>query len=74
MPFEWNDDKRRSNLDKHGVDFVRAAKMFSNPILERRDDLEDYGEARWSAIDYWQHYFMVVIYTWRGENRRLISA
>ena len=74
MLFEWDENKRQRNLQKHGVDFVRAVKMFSNPILERPDDREAYGEDRWIAIGRWQDRFMVVIYTWRGENRRIISA
>ena len=40
MLFEWDENKRQRNLQKHGVDFVRAVKMFSNPILERTDDRE----------------------------------
>ena len=74
MLFEWDERKRQSNLQNHGIDFVRAAKMFRNPILERLDDREDYGEDRWIAIGHWENYYMVVVYTWRGENRRIISA
>ena len=74
MVFEWDERKREANLRKHGVDFIRAAKMFANPILARVDDREDYGEVRWIAIGHWQHDYMVVVYTWRGESRRLISA
>ena len=74
MLFEWDERKRQSNLQNHGIDFVRAAKMFRNPILERLDDREDYGEDRWVAIGHWENFYMVVVYTWRGENRRIISA
>jgi len=28
MDFEWNEAKRRSNLDKHGLDFRDALDMF----------------------------------------------
>lgn len=74
MLFEWDENKRESNLQKHGVDFVRAVKISSNPILERLDDREDYGEDRWIAIGHWQDHYMVVVTTRRGENRRIISA
>ena len=56
------------------MDFVRAARMFSNPIIERQDEREAYGEVRWIAIGQWQDSYMVVVTTWRGENRRIISA
>ena len=46
MLFEWDENKRESNLRKHGVDFVRAVNVFSNPILERLDDREVHGEDR----------------------------
>jgi uncharacterized DUF497 family protein len=74
MEFEWDERKRSANIKKHGVDFVRAAKVFLNPTLERVDDREGYGEERRIAIGYWEGEFLVVIYTWRGECRRLISA
>jgi len=74
MPFEWDEDKCESNLEKHGIDFVRAAKIFANPILERLDDRDDYGEKRWIAIGHWEQNYLIVVYTWRNENRRIISA
>lgn len=74
MAFEWDDVKRDLNLRKHGVDFTRAVRIFANPFLERIDDRADYGEVRWVALGQWQGDFMTVIFTWRGENRRIISA
>jgi uncharacterized DUF497 family protein len=32
LGFEWNDRKARTNLQKHGVDFVEAASVFSDPL------------------------------------------
>ena len=63
MLFEWDERKRSSNLQIHGVDFVRAAKMFRNPVLERPDDRDEYCEDRWIAIGHWDSYYMVVVYT-----------
>ena len=71
---EWDENKRAANLAKHGIDFVRAARIFQNPVLERVDDREDYGEERLIAIGHWETDFVVVVTTWRGENRRIISA
>ncbi len=28
MHFEWDESKRRSNIEKHGIDFIRAARLF----------------------------------------------
>ena len=72
--FEWNERKRQINIEKHGIDFVRAAKIFENPILDRIDDREDYGEERRICIGCWQNEYFVLVYTWREKNRRIISA
>ena len=74
MAFEWDEAKRIRNLEKHGVDFLDAAKIFTNPTLERRDDRADYGEERWIALGVHEGQTFVVVYTWRNEARRIISA
>lgn len=74
MSFEWDEDKRRSNIASHGIDFVLAAKIFRNPTLEAPDDRDDYGEDRVIAIGHWEGNCIVAVYTWRGEIRRIISA
>ena len=72
--FEWDEEKRATNLEKHAVDFVLAAKVFRNPTLEQVDDRADYGEERIIAIGQWEDEVLIVIYTWRGSRRRIISA
>lgn len=74
MSFEWDVEKRAANLEKHGIDFVLAAKIFRNPTLEQVDDRADYGEERIIAIGQWDDEALIVIYTWRGPRRRIISA
>ena len=71
--FEWDENKRRGNIEKHGVDFVLAARIFLNPVLEA-PDVEEHREARVIAIGHRGENCLVVVYTWRGENRRIISA
>ncbi len=72
--FEWDAEKRRRNIAKHGVDFIRAAMIFENPVLEAIDDREAYAETRYRALGHVEDEFYTVIYTWRGRYRRLISA
>ncbi len=74
MSFEWDEEKRTANLAKHGIDFVLAAKIFRNPTIEQIDGRADYGEERIIAVGHWNDGVLVVIYTWRGSNRRIISA
>jgi uncharacterized DUF497 family protein len=72
--FEWDDAKRRLNLAKHGVDFRRAVQIFNGKVLEMADDRRDYGESRIRCLGEIGGRVYSVVYTWRGENRRIISA
>ena len=74
MEFEWDENKRQSNLSKHGIDFVDAAKIFNRPVLERVDNRYDYGETRIVALGEVNGVVLFVVYTWRGEVRRIIST
>jgi uncharacterized protein len=48
--FEWDDAKERSNIDKHGVGFERAKRIFEGPALTLVDDRKQYGEIRMRSI------------------------
>ena len=72
--FEWDDRKRRANIAKHVIDFVQAARIFEGPVVESPDLRRDYGEQRFGAYGEVGGDVFYVIYTWRGDKRRLISA
>ena len=75
LEFEWDEDKAAANLIKHRVSFLTAAEVFTNEILERIDDREDYGEVRWIALGRVEAEVFRVVYTWRGDSLiRIISA
>lgn len=44
MEFEWDDDKNRSNFEKHGFSFDDAWHVFEAPMLTRLDARKEYGE------------------------------
>jgi len=71
---EWDEAKRLRNLRDHGVDFRDAALIFSGPVIEAEDRRADYGEQRFRALGRLGDDYFMVAYTWRGKNRRLISA
>ncbi len=74
MRFEWDEDKRRTNLRKHGFDFRDAWKVFETPMLVAPDDRQDYGEDRWIGIGMLETRVVVVVFTERGEDTlRIIS-
>jgi uncharacterized DUF497 family protein len=74
MEFEWDENKRYTNLSKHGIDFVRAAAIFNSPILEREDNRYDYDESRLIALGETNGIVLFVVYTMRGSVYRIISA
>ncbi len=74
MDFEWDEKKRQANLAKHGVDFRRVPQLFGGPTIEDVDDRQDYGETRFNCLGEIEGRVYAVAYTWRGANRRIISA
>jgi len=72
LEFEWDSDKSRSNLAKHGLDFEDASQIFYGPVLVRRSDRND--EERWVAIGPLDDRLVAVVFTKRAEVIRIISA
>jgi hypothetical protein len=73
--FEWDEAKRESNLDKHGIDFLDAIHVFRDPLLRVEIDWrEDFGEDRYRATGAAYGRLLVVIYTEHGEAVRIVSA
>jgi len=74
MNFEWDKQKNRINIRKHGFDFTNAWQVFTRPMLSALDDREDYGEERWVGIGLLNTKVVVVIFTEPDENTiRIIS-
>ena len=48
--FEWNVEKARRNLAKHGVAFEDAALVWDDPLYVVRFDRIEDGEERWHAL------------------------
>jgi uncharacterized protein len=72
--FEWDPRKEQSNLRKHHFDFTTATQIWGGPVVENIDDRRDYRETRIIATGEAGGCIIVVVYTWRGEDRRIISA
>jgi hypothetical protein len=73
-PFEWDPKKAATNVRKHGIRFADAVSVLEDDrAITVSDDSID--EQRWvtigmDAVDR----ILVVVYTWRGEKIRIISA
>jgi len=72
--FEWDENKNRQNIRKHGFDFADAEEMFGGILLFSPDVRKDYGESRWVGIGTIRGRTAVVVFTERGpETIRIIS-
>ena len=75
--FEWDENKEKINISKHGLDFSTAALVFRDQNrLEWFDELHSDYEDRYITIGEINGIAVVlmVVYTERGDAIRLISA
>ena len=74
MEFEWDAGKVASNRRKHGVDFADAATVLYDDLAVTIQT-EHPSEQRFVAVGVDAlGRALVVVYTWRGDSVRLISA
>lgn len=77
MTFEWDSEKEKANIRKHGIDFTTAARVFGDSNrLELYDEAHSETEERYITIGAINGimYVVFVVYTEREDAIRLISA
>ena len=76
MEFEWDPQKERRNLAKHGLGFVDASSAFADSLsITRPDPDHSEGEYRYLTLGYTTTgQLIVVAHADRGERIRIISA
>jgi uncharacterized DUF497 family protein len=71
--FEWDEDKARSNLEKHGVSFSEEATVFADPAAVYLDDGS--GTDRMVVIGTsLRDRVLYVVHVERGRRDRIITA
>lgn len=75
MDYRWDPDKASSNLAKHGVDLADAVGVFEDEWALTIKEETVAGEQRLATVgtDFLGR-VLVVVYTYRGEQVRLISS
>jgi uncharacterized DUF497 family protein len=75
VDFEWDPKKAAANLRKHGIDFADAVLALEDELaLTVREDRSD-SEDRYMTLGLDDtSRLLVVVFTWRGDRIRLISA
>lgn len=77
MGFEWDEaSKAGVNYRKHGVRMPEAIPVFDDPFASTiMDEESDPEEQRFVTMGMGaMGRLLVVVYTWRGDNIRIISA
>lgn len=73
MKFEWDESKRLVNLQRHGLDFADAWRIFESYRVIFIDDRFDYGESRLVTIGILSGRIVTTVYTEDDEITRIIS-
>ena len=73
MAFEWDDTKRKSNIKKHGIDFINAPVIFDGYTLTIEDNRYDYGEERFITFGILEGRVVIVVHTENDDLIRIIS-
>ncbi len=71
MKLEWDENKRRSNLEKHGFDFLDARRVLKDNHLLKQTSYS--SEERWLAVGLLEEIEVTIIYTKRQDKIRIIS-
>jgi uncharacterized DUF497 family protein len=73
VEFEWDDEKRLSNLAKHRLDFQRATELFDGRLVVEVQSSHPF-EQRFKTTGELDGVVVTAIWTRRGDAIRLISV
>ena len=73
MRFTWHEPKRQLTLQKRGLDFAEAERLFDGPTWTFEDERRDYGERRWVTMGLLGEKVIVIVHTETEDEIRVIS-
>lgn len=71
--YEWDENKKLANLEKHGLSFDDAKFVFSSQIVTFIDDRYPYNEERYVTLGTLNKLVVIIVYTYRDSKIRIIS-
>jgi len=74
LSFEYDDNKSKQNLAKHGIDFDAAQSLWNDPDLLETPAKNAADEIRFLVIGTISQKHWSAIITYRGKNIRIISV
>jgi uncharacterized protein len=73
LELELDEEKRRANIQKHGLDFADAKHLDWDNATFIEDTRFPYPEPRYWAFALWKHRLHLVAFCRRGAKVRIIS-
>lgn len=73
MKITFDEVKRKRTFLERRLDFAEAAEVFAGPTVTIEDVRRDYGETRWISMGLLGQRAVVLVWTQRGDARRIIS-
>ena len=73
MKFTWDEAKRKSNITKHGFDFVDAEHVFKGATFTFEDNRFTYGEQRFITLGMLNAIVVVIAHTEHDDVVHIIS-
>lgn len=76
LSFEWDEEKAKANVKKHRIGFDEATTVFTDPFsITIHDPAHSADEQRYVDIgSSANRRVLVVVYTERGSNIRIVSC
>ncbi len=74
IEFEWDENKNRINIEKHGFSLEDGAELIRVGEYEYAKFSPRYDEDRWVAVGQYGYHWIAVVFTIRGDVFRIISV
>ena len=71
---DYDQAKRRRNLQKHGIDLATCSPVFDAPMLTKEDFRASYDEQRLISLGWLKDEVVVLVWTDHAEGPRIISC
>ncbi|MEY8768820.1 BrnT family toxin [Francisella philomiragia] len=73
LEFEWDNEKNKSNIEKHGLNFEDVDLVFNGSLIVLLDERKDYQENRCLGYGLVKGRLFQVVFTRRVKKIRIIS-
>ncbi len=73
VKLEFDASKRNTALKERGLDIARAGEVFEGSHFAGQNSRQDYAEDRFITVGLLDARLVVLVWTPRGEARRIIS-